>query len=311
MKRSLYNIVIAPVIVMVLTLLIAYYSVGVIEKNAAWQTSEKHIAGIINAIEKQDEEFESICSSFRSEYESKAMTISLIISHTPKALSEDMAAEELLAAIGAEELFLSDKYGNLTFSTSSSEKGLKVREEFSEGTNIKNYRNTVTERSGKDLIFEVAVSRRDKNGLVIIRFRNPTAGRLTNYSDLADSSQISTVFPSGSCAIINSDNMEYLSHSSGTMTGQKCQIPEEYFSREKKYFSYSGGSTSSLVCFEHYKNNIIIDVLPKEEVYSGRNMLLIWMCVLAAAALISVILSIRDHLLALTADNTENDKKDI
>jgi len=311
MKRSMYNIVIAPAIVMVITVLIAYYSVGVIEKNAAWQTSEKHIAGIISDIEKRDKEFDAICSSFRNEYEAKAMTISLIISHTPRALSEDMAAEELLAAIGAEELFLSDKYGNISFSTSSAEKGLRVREEFKEGTNVKNYKNTVTEKSGKDLIFEVAVSRRDKTGLVIIRFRNPTAGRLTDYGDLADHSQISTVFPSGSCAIISSDSMEYLSHSSGIMAGQTCQIPQEYFSREKKYFLYSVSGTPSLVCFDNYKNNIIIDVLPKDEVYSGRNMLLIWLCILAAAALISVILSIRDHLLALSADSTDNNENNI
>lgn len=311
MKRSMYNIVIAPAIVMVITLLIAYYSVGVIEKNAAWQTSEKHISGIISDIEKRDEEFESICSSFRDEYEAKAMTISLILSHTPRALSEDMAAEELLAAIGADELFLSDKYGNISFSTSSIEKGLKVREEFKDGTSIKNYKNTVTEKSGKDLIFEVAVSRRDKTGLVIIRFRNTAAASLTDYGDLADQSQISTVFPSGSCAIINSDSMEYLSHSSGTMTGRTCQIPEEYFSREKKYFSYSVSGTSSLVCFEHYKNNIIIDVLPKDEVYAGRNMLLIWLCILAAAALISIVLSIRDHLLALSADSNDNNENNI
>lgn len=304
-KRSLYMTMIPPAIVIIITMLIAYYSLGVIEKNSAKQRAENHINSVIISMQKNDDACDLVYRSFSDDYEARTMTISLILASTPRIVSEEMTAEILLAATGAEELSICDGYGNITFSTSDYGAQNRARKEFSEGLKLKNYRKTITVRSENDFIFETAVSRRDKDGLVITKFRSSVMNSISEISGFPDYYQLRSVYPSAACAVIDSETMTYISHTSGTLNGTACMIPKDEFRQGRKSFSYTDRNNLYIVCFGRCGNRIVADILLKNEIYAERNKLMIWMCVIAAAAFISFALAIRDFSIG-----PENEKTD-
>ncbi len=306
LKHSIYKIMGAPLIIASLTILIAFYSVGVVEKSNANEAADGHINDIINQIDENKNEYDRIINQLSSEYESKARTVSVIIAQTPKTITEDMTVEELRIAIGADMISLSDTDGTIVFSTSPDNNSKKINEHFNDGLDIRNYSEVyVTSDDNDAYVFEVAVSRRDAAGLAVFTFTNSAFSGALNYSELANAASINKYYPSGSSAILDVNSYRYLSHTNHLLTDTRCPVPSKKFSGDKLSFSYKIYGKSSLIYYKIHDNQIVMDIIPKNEVFAKRNFLLIWTLVSSSLILISVLLSIRKFKIDDDNDNTK------
>ncbi len=298
MKKSIYRLIVAPVFSAFVVIFIAYYSVGVVEKSSARSVADMRIEQIISRIDENNKDFEEFKEQLRSEYESRAKSFSLIISQTPTALTEDMATEELRLAIGADEIAVTNSAGHIIFSTSESNSKKEINDQFLKGLKIKNFSDTLVTKSDDGYIFEVAVSRRDGNGLLIFKFINASLNDMLNYSGIASVTSDYPMMQNGITAIVDIPTNTYLSHTTSPLNGTICTIPPEKFTgKEKDAFSYKMYGTSSLVCFKKYKDNIVLGILPKSEIYQKRNSITGWLCLMAAIVITSMLLSIRQYKL--------------
>ena len=295
MKHSIYKIIAAPLIIATLTILIAFYSVGVVEKNNAHQAADEHITNIINKIDENKNEYDRIINQLCSEYESKAKTVSVIIAQTPKTITEDMTVEELRIAIGADMISLCDTNGTIVFSTSPDHNFQKINEKFNKGLSMQNYSDVSITSNDDVYVFEVAVSRRDSEGLAVFTFTNSAFNGALNYSELANATSINIYYPSGSSAILDMNNHRYLSHTNRLLTDTLCPVPEKKFSEDKFSFSYNIYGKSSLIYYRIHDSQVIMDIIPKNEVFKKRNFLLVWTLVSSSLILISILLSIRKY----------------
>ncbi|MBP1565935.1 MAG: hypothetical protein J6A58_09305 [Oscillospiraceae bacterium] len=291
MKNSIYRIIIAPLILSVLVISLAYYSIGVVEKNNAVAASLNHIELTNENYKKSETEYIALIKKLCYEYESKAKTISIILSQFPISLAEDMALEELRIAIGAEDISLSDKTGLIVYSTSAGNQKTYIDKHFSAGLDISNFSETHIENDKHT--FVAAVSRRDAGGLLICRFSNTTLnhGNVSFSFPKDESSSITAT------AIINKSEMTYQHHTNSQLKNKKCMIEKEKFETDKQSFSYKISGRSSLVCFKTFDDKIIMSVTPKKDIYTKRNETCAWLITLALLAIGSVILSIRSSLL--------------
>ena len=243
MKNSIYRIIIAPLILSVLVISLAYYSIGVVEKNNAVAASLNHIELTNENYKKSETEYIALIKKLCYEYESKAKTISIILSQFPISLAEDMALEELRIAIGAEDISLSDKTGLIVYSTSAGNQKTYIDKHFSAGLDISNFSETHIENDKHT--FVAAVSRRDAGGLLICRFSNTTLNHgNVSFSFPKDESSLITA-----TAIINKSEMTYQHHTNSQLKNKNCMIEKEKFETDKQSFSYKISGKSSLVCF--------------------------------------------------------------
>lgn len=294
MRRSVYKIIIAPIILSAVTIFIAYYSIGVVEKNDAVSSSLEHVSGVISNIYENHVEYEMMLEQLCSEYEMKAKTLSVIISQMPKTLSEDMTAEELRIASGADKISISDKNGLIIFSTSPNAEIEYVNDKFKNGLDKPNFSDTLITNSEQGCVFEVAVSRRSGKGLIIASFANYALNEVLSFSEISYPILAGSPSVHGITAITD-ENGIFKAHTNNFSVGTECPIPAERFEKEKGSFSFSFYGTPSLVCYKAYNESIIMHIVPKTDVYEKRDLLLIWMILLAVISNISVLLSIRQY----------------
>lgn len=294
MKNSIYRIAIAPVIVSVIIIYIAYYSVGVVEKNLAADDARDYISSIITDIYDDNSEYEYMTEKLCTEYELKAKTLSVLISQLPKTLNEDMTSEELRIASGADKIRITDKYGRIIFSTSPGSLIEFADDQFKEGLTQKNYCRTLISKSDNSCIFEVAVSRRNENGLIIASFVNSSLNEVFNYNGSSYAIHRSPAFSSGITAITDISENKFTAHTNASLIGTDCIIPTEKFREKNGYFSYKYHTDPSFVFYEYYDDTtVIMTIISKEYVYTKRTLVLVWLLVLDFTVILSVILSAR------------------
>lgn len=294
MKRSMYRIIIAPFILSAIIIYIAFYSVGVVEKHTAAENAREHISNVVTNIYENNSEYNLITDQLCNEYELKVQTLSVLISQLPKTFSEDMTAEELRIASGADKIMISDKTGMIIFSTSPEAELEYVNDSFKEGLTKKNYRSTVIKKSDTDCIFEVAVSRRNENGLIIASFVNSALNEVLNYNGNSYVIHENSAFRPGITAITDLTTNKFIAHTNAALIDTECIISPERFRDESGYFSYSFQKEPSIVFYEHYdENTVILSIISKKEIYTNRTLVTIWMAILAAVILMAITLAIR------------------
>lgn len=296
MKDSIYQIAIAPVIISAIIIYIAYYSVGVVEKHYAADEAREYISSIITDIYDDNSEYENMTQKLCTEYELKARTLSVLISQLPKTLSEDMTSEELRIASGADMIRITDKNGLVIFSTSPGASAEYADDSFREGLSRKNYCSTLISKSDNSCIFEVAVSRRNENGLIIASFVNSSLNEVFNYNGSSYAISRSPAFSNGTTAIINLNENKFIAHTNASLIGTECIIPADRFKNKSGYFSCKYQNVPSFVFYEHYDDStVIMNMISKEYVYTKRTLVLVWLTVLDFTVILSVVLSARAY----------------
>lgn len=294
MKKSIYSIVIAPFVFSLILIFTAWYTVGVVEKNTAAAVAQLNITNLVSDINHDYSEYDSITDQLCREYELKTQTLSILISQMPKTLSEDMTAEELRIVSGADKIMIADKTGLIIFSTSPEAELEYAEEQFRDGLTKKNYCSTSITKSENGIYFDVAVSRRNDNGIIIARFINPAMNEVINFSDSYHAIKNTSVFKSGITAIINLQNGNFTAHTNPTLTGTECVIPLEKFSEPAGNFSYRHHSEPSVVFYQYYDDDtVIINIVSKSEIYTKRTTVFTWLAIIDLLVFISLVLSIR------------------
>ena len=296
-SKSVYRILLAPFIISVIIIYTAFYSVGVVEKHLAAKNAEEYISSLVTDIYEDNSEYEQITAGLCGEYELKTKTLSMLISQLPKTLSEDMTAEELRIASGADEITISDKTGKIIFSTSPDSGPEYIDERFTEGLSQKNYCSTVITRSDNSCIFEVAVSRRNEAGLITASFVNTAFNEVFNYNGSSYAIHRSSSFNAGTTAIIDLSDNTFIAHTTAGLVGSECIIPAERFRNESGYFSYRFQHVPSFVFYEHYDDStVIMSIISKEFVYTKRTLVLVWLLVLDFTTLLASALALRAYI---------------
>lgn len=295
--KSVFRILTAPVIISALIIYIAFYSVGVVEKNLAAENAKEYISSLVTDIYEGSSEYEELTSGLCSEYELKAKTLSVLISQLPVTLSEDMTSEELRIASGADKIMISDKYGKIIFSTSPDENETYTDERFKDGLSQSNYCSTVINKSEGGCTFDVAVSRRNEGGLIIASFENSAFNEVLNYNGSAYAIHRSSSFNAGVTAVIDLESNTFAAHTNAGLVGSDCIIPSERFKNTSGYFSYRYQHEPSFVFYEFYDDStVIISIISKEYVYTKRTLVLVWMIVLDFNVILAFALALRTHI---------------
>lgn len=296
MKSSVYRIAVAPFILSAVIIYIAFYSVGVVEKNYVSDAAKEYLSSLASSIYDNNSEYEVMTDKLCSEYELKAQTLSILISQLPKTLSEDMTSEELRIASGADEIMISDKNGLIIFSTSPDSEIEYVNEQFTDGLTQKNYCRTAIHKSENGCIFEVAVSRRNESGLIITSFVNTALNEVLTYKDTSYALHRNTAFDADSTSVIDIAENKYIAHTTAGLIGAECIISPERFKNREGYFSYKYQGEPSFVFYEYYDDStVIMSIISKKNVYTKRTLVLVWMVVLQFVFMLSSVLSIRSY----------------
>lgn len=295
-KYTIYKTLIAPAIISAVIIYLAFYSIGVVEKNFAKENAEEYISSLISNIYNDSSEYEQITSSLCSEYELKVKSLSILISQLPKTLSEDMTAEELRIASGADEITISDKNGLIIYSTSPDSEIQYIDERFTEGLGQKNYCRTIINKSDNSCIFEVAVSRRNEKGLITASFINTALNEVFTFNGSSYAIHRSTSFNAGTTAITDLSDNKFIAHTNAGLIGTECIIPSEKFKGKSGYFSYRYQHVPSFVFYEFYDDStVIFTVISKEYVYTKRTLVLVWLLILGLTMLLSFTLAVRSY----------------
>ncbi|MDO5558794.1 MAG: hypothetical protein Q4F95_04270 [Oscillospiraceae bacterium] len=294
-KPHLYNILIPSIVVSAVLIFISWYSIGVIEKNSAKEIADTRINQIISKLDKTTVEFNDLKQQIADEYESKAKTFSVILYQTPRALSEDMAIEELRLAIGADVISVTDEYGNITFSTADDENN-NINNEFEDGLDKKSYAKTIIELDDNGTyIFKSAVSRRDSDGLILFTFIDSSLNDILSYSSIASVTTNYPLLQSGITAIVDINSTNFISHTTQALVNTQCPVPVERFDKETGNISYRIYGHSSLIRYRVYNDKVILGILPKTEVFKLRNTTTKWLILACIIINVSVLLSIRQY----------------
>lgn len=309
MKSSVYNITIIPFLLSALVICIAFYAVGVVEKNTASQQADTHISTVITDIYENNSETEAITEKLCKEYELKAQTLSILISQLPGTMIEDMTAEELRITSGADQIAISDRSGLIIFSTAPSTETEYISEDFTEGLTKMNYCRTIITKSETGCVFEVAVSRRNERGLIIASFASSALNEVINYNGSSYAIHKSSSFIPGTTAIINLESNRFIAHTNAALIGTECIIDSTRFNKEKTYFSYKFQGKPSFVFYRYYdENTVIISIVSKDYVYTNRTVVVMWLIILDAIIMTSLLLSVRHYNSRTKASDISTEK---
>jgi hypothetical protein len=296
MKRSAYSIITIPLLLSVLVIAIAFYSVGVVEKNIASSEADEHLSTVITNIYENNSTAEAMTEKLCSEYELKAQTLSVLISQLPGTMIEDMTAEELRITSGADSIEISDKDGLIIFSTAPDTEIRYINEEFREGLSQKNYCRTIISKSDTGCVFETAVSRRNNGGLIVAYFSSSALNEVLNYNGSSYVIHKSSSFIPGTTAIIDLESNSFIAHTNASLIGTECIIEQEHFRTDKKMFSHRFHREPSFVFYKYYnESTVAISIVPKNHVYTNRTIIVTWLIILAAIIITSTLLAIRHY----------------
>ncbi len=294
MKNPIYRIVLAPLIMCLVIIFLAYYSIGIVEKNNVLENARKHIELTTQQYENSQLQYNQLIKKLCSEYESKTKTVSVLLTQLPYSIHEDMALEEIRTAIGAEEISLSDKNGMIVCSTSPNSSPSYIDDYFRNGLTVNNYADVEVLNADQKYIFNCAVSRRDSPGMLICTFSDTSM----NYNDSRFTFPENNVLSSCVTAIVDSSTMTYLHHTNSILEGSDCILDRDYFVSQKDHFSHKIYGKSSLICYSAKDGNIIMCITPKKDIFLKRNETCAWLITLSMLAIGSLLLSVRNLLLS-------------
>ncbi len=281
------------VIVSMCAMGLSYYCTGVVEKHLMDEIMKVRIDKISQAVEESTEERELVYNRFVEDCQCKAQAIAVMIGQNSAIIADEIGLEELLVLTGVDEITIADENGNVVLTTAASvQSDVTLEESFIEHASSKNFSQSVNvEKEGKRYIVS-GVSRRDADGILTIACSADVLKQIDEYTAISDVTSRYPLMETGITAIINPENMTYLSHTNSELTGAVTDIPAEKLIDERGSFFCDVNGES---CYVKYKNdgkNIILGAVPKDEVYAGRNKVLKWLvfaCVVCcfAAALAS------------------------
>ena len=297
-KSSLYQILIAPVIISAVIIYVAFYSIGVVEKHIASDAAKEYISSLSVTISEDNIAYKKLTETLAAEYELKTQALSVLISQMPLTLSEDMTPEELRIASGADEIMMTDRNGLIIFSTTPESVRKTVDKDFRKGLNEKSYCSSAVRKTDDGgFVFEVAVSRRTADGgLVIAEFVNSTLNESFVCAGDTLVMRRGTMFSSGTTAMVNLSDNRFIAHSNPSLAGTESVIPKEYFRQRQGYFSFRYTHVPSFVFYSYYnQNTVIMTVVSKEYVYTKRTLVLVWLIVLDFTVMLTCFLSARSY----------------
>lgn len=278
------------VIVSLCIMALSYYCTGVVERHLIDEIIDVRIDNLAQAVEESVEEKDLVYGRFVSDCECKAQAIAVMIGQNPALIADEIGLEELLAVTGVDEITIADGSGNIVRTTASSfDDDVALEDVFAEHAGDKSFSQSVTVKRGDTDYVVSGVSRRDADGILTIACSAEMLRRIDEYTSISDVTSRYPLMENGITAIINIEDMTYLSHTNSELIGTLTDIPKQKLSDERGSFFCNLNGESCYVKYENDGENIILGAVPKDEVYAGRNKVLKWLvfacvaCCFAAA----------------------------
>lgn len=283
-------VLIVLVIVSICIMGLSYYCVGVVERHSMDEIMEVRLDKLSDAAKESTTERELIYNRFVTDCECKAQAIAVMIAQNPKLIADEIGLEELLAVTGVDEITIADENGEVVLTTSASfEEQIGLDEIFVQNAGNKNFSQTInTEQNGNPVLIS-GVSRRDATGILTITCSADVLRQVEEYTDISEVTSRFPLMEHGVTAIIDSDTMQYISHTNSSLIGTVTEIESAEFNDDRGSFTYKLDNEDCYVKYQIDDGNIILASIPEHELYEGRNNVLKWlvfaclMCCFAAA----------------------------
>lgn len=262
-------------------LLTAFYSIGVVEKSSTNKVIDKQIAKLEEKIKSNENESSLIMDEFSSDYEYRTKIVSMLIAQNPTVIDSEIALEELKSLISADEISIADAKGIIKYSTNLQDKSASVNPAFIEYVNDKTFSKTIVTKINEEIMFVSGAARLDKSGIIQIIFTPEKINSVLKYSDISKITQDFPLYKNGSTAIIDSESLEYLSHTNSLSVGLVSQFSNSDFDFENLSGSFYDkvNGKKSYIKYSIVDNKIIMGIVPKSEMFAGRNLTCIWLLV--------------------------------
>ncbi len=292
------------VMVSVCVMALSYYCTGVVEKHLIDEIMDVRLDNLAQAVEESAEEKELVYGRFVDDCECKAQAIAVMIGQNPALIADEIGLEELLAVTGVDEITIADKDGNIIRTTASSfDDDVSLDAVFAEHANDKSFSQSITVKKGDADYIVSGVSRRDSDGILTIACSAQMLRRIDEYTSISDVTSRYPLMENGITAIINPDDMTYLSHTNSELVGTLTDIPLQKLTDESGSFFCNVNGENCYVKYENNGENIILGAVPKDEVYAGRNKVLKWLVFACVACCFAAALASRKVFL----DKQKND----
>lgn len=289
-KASPYRTILLTMLISsAIIIIVAFYSLTIIDKTSMKKILDIRAEKICSRIYDEEKKSSELEKQIYNEYIDRMRTITIMMSSVD-IKQNHLLLEEMRAALGADELSLSDANGSITETTASYIENASIVDSFRKNIADKNFSGTYFD-DGK--LF-VAVSRNDTDGIMQAVFTN-----IANPPGTVQISGIAGDYPllkRGCTAIIDIEAQTYISHSQSGLIGKSAQSFDEKISEASGYFSERINLRASLVHYRIYNDEyLIIASVPKSEVYSRRNAVTGWMIFVCAALCFVSFLAVRKN----------------
>lgn len=263
--------------------LLAYYSVGIIEKDYIRKLISDRVELVGSALNRVSDGREMLVDELSYTNEVAARAISLMLLQNPHLAETELGLEELLTLTGLEEISITNADGQIIYTTISSAKKL-ASEDFLRAINDNGYTSSIITGEGDDTRLVSASARLDAPGVVQV---TAAPADLLDIFSLADIEHVTSDYPllnTGFTAIIDKNTKVYLSHTTSARTGTVSTIIMENINSDDGDIFVRIDGKSHYVCYKVQDDYVIIGAIPRNEMFSSRNTALGW--TIAAAILI-------------------------
>lgn len=299
MKKTPYRAMILTSLICTLIMgFLVYYSIGVVDRASYKSEASQRLNDICITLENNSRETSEVMEQVYEDYKSKTRVVAMMLSKTPEIMTDESSLEELRMAVGANIISVSDKSGEIQFSTDLSSDKKSICSEFSEDVGNRVFADILVRTSNGETTIIAGASRLDEDGIIQIEFSPDALDELADYTNITSYITGSPLFVSGCTAIIDKTTYRYVSHTNKLLSGSAVQFPKKKFIGEKGWFkSEYGGSDAMIVYRFSNDDTIVIGIVPYSEIYGRRNSIIKWTLLICVILTITVILSVRQRVL--------------
>ena len=289
MKKTPYRAMILTSLICTLIMgFLVYYSIGVVDRASYKSEASQRLNDICITLENNSRETSEVMEQVYEDYKSKTRVVAMMLSKTPEIMTDESSLEELRMAVGANIISVSDKSGEIQFSTDLSSDKKSICSEFSEDVGNRVFADILVRTSNGETTIIAGASRLDEDAL----------DELADYTNITSYITSSPLFVSGCTAIIDKTTYRYVSHTNKLLSGSAVQFPKKKFIGEKGWFkSEYGGSDAMIVYRFSNDDTIVIGIVPYSEIYGRRNSIIKWTLLICVILTITIILSVRQRVL--------------
>ena len=299
LKNAHRFVFITMVIAYVVICILAVYAVSVLDRNNVVRQIDINVNSIVSYLEQGAETGELVQKEFLDEYRTKTKVVSVMITDASSLEENESVLEKIRVAVDADEVSVFSHSGNIVATTATYGSSVSIDPEFRAHVSEKNYNNAVFHENEGASYITAAAQLADEGYLLQVKYDAASLSSIVEGSSISSAAVNFPLYSKGDTALIDSETMTYVSHSSKSRTGMKCSVDPELFRRNKSKFDANLTGDTVMVRYHKYDDYIIAAFVSYDDIFQTSYAVLGWMigggvAILTVAALAMRMATIRE-----------------